>query len=267
MQAGSRAARIWQSQGWPWLWLLLLLGTLLVGLLGAVAPAAAASEAPLRLTVVQPYAEMRTGPGRGYPVFHVVERGDSFALLRRRTDWVMVETDGGKRGWMSVGTVEAAAGPGGEAVLFGRTGADQWRDRRFELGFGFGDFDGDSAFSFRAGYRLGPHFVLEGQLLQAAGNFSSTTAYHAILQVVPFLDGRIAPFFGIGVGRIRNEPRSTLVDAPDVEEWAGNAGIGVRAWLTQRFLVRGDLRQYVLTRDENNNDDFTEISLGFSVFF
>lgn len=267
MQAGSRAARNWQSQGWLFLWLLLLLGILLGGLLGAVAPAVAASEAPLRLTVVQPYTEMRTGPGRGYPVFHIVERGESFALLRRRTDWVMVETDGGKRGWMSVSAVEAAAGPGGEAVMFGRTGADQWRDRRFELGFGVGDFDGDSAFSFRAGYRLGPHFVLEGQLLQAAGNFSSTTVYHANLQVVPFLDSRIAPFFGIGVGRIRNEPRSTLVDAADVEEWAGNAGIGARAWLTQRFLVRGDLRQYVLTRDENNNDDFTEISLGFSVFF
>lgn len=227
----------------------------------------AADADRLWLTVMQPYAEMRTGPGRGYPVFHIVERDESFTLLRGRTDWFLVEAAGGKRGWMHRRVVEAAEGPGGERVRFGRTGHDQWLDRRVELGFAAGDFDGDPVFSARAGYRLGTNFIVEGQLSQAAGSFSSTTAYHANLQVLPFPDGRITPHFGIGVGRIRNEPRSTLVDTAKVEEWAGNAGLGARAWVTRRFLVRADLRQYVLTRDIDHNDAFTELTLGFSVFF
>ncbi len=230
-------------------------------------PSFAGEDDRLWLTVTRPYAEMHTGPGRGYPVFNVVSRGEAFTLLRQRADWLQVETADGKRGWMHRNTVEGSQGPGGERVQFGRAGREQWRDRRFEIGFAAGDFSGDPMFSFRAGYRVGPHFVVEGQLLQAAGSFSSTSAYHTNIQVLPFLDGRVTPFFSIGAGRISNEPKSTLVDAIKVDEWAGNAGIGVRAWLTRRFILRGDVRQYVLTRDINNNDDFTEITLGFSVFF
>lgn len=229
--------------------------------------AAASDESPLWLTVAQPYAELRTGPGRGYPVFHVIERGEDFRLLRQRTDWVMVEARDGKRGWMHRTVVELAEAPGGAAVRFGRAGLADWQERRFEAGFALGDFEGDPLFSFRAGYRLGRHFVGEAQVMQAAGSFSSTRVFHANLQVLPFPENRIAPFFSIGAGRLTNEPKGTLVDAEKVSEWTGNAGLGVRGWLTRRFLVRGDVRHFVFTRDENNNDDFTEISVGFSVFF
>lgn len=239
----------------------------LLCLLLTVAPPVAAEEHYEWLVVERAFGEMHTGPGRGYPVFHVVERGEEFRLLRRRTDWLQVETRDGKRGWMHVHTVEAARTAGGAVVRFSRVGQAEWRERRYELGFAGGDFDGDPLVSFRVGYRVGPHFVLEAQLLQAAGSFSSTTAYHANLQILPFPEARVSPYFGIGAGRLRNEPRSTLVDAVIVDDWAGNAAVGARAWFTRQFLLRGDIRHFVLTRDVNNNDDFTELSLGFSVFF
>jgi hypothetical protein len=256
MSAMCRREVIWA--GW------LLLASLLTG---APRASAASDEPQAWFVVARAYAEMHTGPGRGYPVFHVVERGEEFTLLRRRTDWLQVETRDGKRGWMHVHTVEASLTAEGGQVRFSRPGYEQWRERRIELGFGAGDFDGDPLFSFRAGYRTGPNFVFEAQLMHAAGSFSSTTVYHGNLQVLPFPEARVSPHFGIGAGRIRNEPRSTLVDAATVEEWAGNAALGARAWLTQRFMLRGDIRHFVLTRDVDNNDEFTELSLGFSVFF
>ena len=256
------ARRAQRGHGWrrPLALVLLLLSWAPCG-------AGAADADPLWLTVTQPYAELRTGPGRGYPVFHVVERGAEFRPLRQRTDWILVEARDGTRGWMHRATMEMTVAPGGERVRFSRAGLQDWQQRRIELGFALGDFEGDPLFSFRAGYRLGRHFLAEAQLLQAAGSFSSTTVWHANLQVLPFPDARIAPFFSLGAGRLRNEPKSTLVDAEEVSEMVGNAGLGARGWLTRRFLVRGDLRHYVFTRDVNNNDDFTEMSLGFSVFF
>lgn len=243
----------------------LLLSLLLLLLISAWPVAAEAQQE--WLVVERAFGEIHTGPGRGYPVFHVVERGEEFRLLRQRTDWLQVETRDGKRGWMHLHTVEAARTASGAAVRFSRAGPAQWRDRRIELGFAGGNFDGDPLVSFRAGYRVGPHFVLEAQLLQASGSFSSTTVYHANLQVLPFPEARVSPYFGIGAGRLRNEPRSTLVDAVTVDEWAGNAALGARGWFTRQFLLRGEVRHFVLTRDVNNNDDFTELSVGFSVFF
>ena len=43
--------------------------------LGLAAPSHAADEYRT-VTVADPYLEMRTGPGRGYPIFHVIERGE-----------------------------------------------------------------------------------------------------------------------------------------------------------------------------------------------
>ena len=47
--------------------------------------------------VVEPYVEMHTGPGRGYPVFYVAEQGSSIKIIKRRTHWFLVETDQGTR--------------------------------------------------------------------------------------------------------------------------------------------------------------------------
>src|SRR5690242_13048031 len=51
----------------------------------ATAPASAAS--PDRLQVAEPYLELRTGPGRGYPVFFVAARGEWIEIEMRHTDW------------------------------------------------------------------------------------------------------------------------------------------------------------------------------------
>jgi uncharacterized protein YgiM (DUF1202 family) len=48
----------------------------------APTPARAAHEL-LQLFVTEPYLELHTGPGRGYPVQQVVERGESVRVLMR----------------------------------------------------------------------------------------------------------------------------------------------------------------------------------------
>ena len=51
--------------------------------------------------MVQPYLELHTGPGRGYPVTQVVARGESVDVLMRRTEWFKVRTERGIEGWAS----------------------------------------------------------------------------------------------------------------------------------------------------------------------
>ena len=59
----------------------------------------AAQEKLLQVFVSEPYLELSTGPGRGYPVFHVVERDASVDVLFRRTDWFKVRDEHGVEGW------------------------------------------------------------------------------------------------------------------------------------------------------------------------
>ena len=49
------------------------------------------SQKTERLQVTDPYIELRTGPGRGFPVFFVTKRGDFIEIELRHTDWYRVK--------------------------------------------------------------------------------------------------------------------------------------------------------------------------------
>ena len=230
-----------------------------------VAPQALMANETVRIE--EAYVDVHSGPGRGYPVFHVVERGAEVTLLKRRTDWFKLRTADGVEGWISRAAVEHTVMADGADRRFQDAVRDDYLRRRFEFGFASGDFDGDQVFSFRAGYRVSEIFTTEVTLSQVSGTFSSTTLYHANLVASPFMDWRVAPFFTLGVGRFENEPKQVLVDDEDINEWAANVGIGARAYLGERFLFRGDWREYIVMVDDNTNEDFSEWTLGFAVFF
>ena len=44
----------------------------------------------VQVVVQDPYIDLHTGPGRGFPVTQVVDRGATIELLRQRTDWIKV---------------------------------------------------------------------------------------------------------------------------------------------------------------------------------
>ncbi|WP_156496717.1 SH3 domain-containing protein, partial [Alcanivorax sp. HI0083] len=63
-------------------------------------PDAKSDIAPLRVKVAEPFVEIHSGPGRGYPVFHVVERDAPLTLEYRRAGWIKVSTVRGRVGWV-----------------------------------------------------------------------------------------------------------------------------------------------------------------------
>ncbi len=67
--------------------------------LQCLAGAARADVHYFSVRIAEPYIELHTGPGRGFPVFHVVDRGELVEVIKRRTDWFKLRTAKGKEGW------------------------------------------------------------------------------------------------------------------------------------------------------------------------
>lgn len=230
-------------------------------------PASHSAENVLRVKVLEPYLELHTAPGRGYPVFHVAERHQWLTILKRRTDWFKVRTEDGTEGWVKRAALELTLSEAGEQQRFRDVLIADYQQRWYELGFAAGVFDSDPAMSLWTGLRLSDYFLVEVSLMQVSGTFSSSQLVHANLLLQPFPDWRFSPYFTLGVGRFDNEPKATLVDAEDVSTTAANAGVGVRGYLSERFFLRADFKNYVATIDDNRNEDYQALLLGLSFFF
>jgi hypothetical protein len=228
---------------------------------------ALADESNERVLVADPYLELHTGPGRGYPIFDIAERGERVEILRRHTDWFKVRTARGKEGWVSRAQMEATLTEAGEKKTFRDVLFDDYLARRMEFGFSFGTLNHDPLLAAYTGYRVHENFIVELTLAQSAGDFSTTSLNYLSLVSQPFPDSRWSPFFALGAGRFRNTPKSTLVSAIETKGGLANAAIGLRYYVTRQFFVLVEARKHVALIDYNSTDHFTELSAGAAFFF
>lgn len=241
----------------------------LLALLAALvltAPAYAKREL-LRVTVADPYIEMHTGPGRGYPVFHVADRGAEIEVVKRRTDWFQVRTARDVEGWVHAEQLARTLAAGGEAPDIAEPGWDEFTRRRWEMSVSLGDFDGASSISLTGGYRLSPNLSVELLAAHLSGDYSDGWLAGARLVHTPFPEWRVAPFLLLGTGVLHVSPKASLVSTEDRTDQYGQAGAGVRAYLTRRFMLRAEYSGYIAFTSRDENEEVEEWKAGFAFFF
>jgi len=224
-----------------------------------------------RVKVADPYLEMRTGPGRGFPVHHVAARHEFVIIELRATDWFKVrtvsDTGNDKIGWVHRRQLEATLTEAGVAKTFRDTALDDYLTRRVQIGAAAGRFRSEPMQKLWMSYRLSDALSLEGTLAQVQGVFSGTDMWHGNLIAEPWSDQRWSPFLGIGVGRFRNFPNQTLVGASDTDANLANATFGVRWYMTERFVLRADYTLYTAFVSDQRAQEFRAVTAGISFFF
>jgi uncharacterized protein YgiM (DUF1202 family) len=219
------------------------------------------------LEIQDPFIEMRTGPGRGYPIFYVAERGETITVLRRRTDWYQVEGPRGEQGWVPGEQLERTLELDGEEFEAQASTLEDYAGRRWEAGVSYGDFGGANVISTFGAFNLTGNLSLELSLSQALGRFSDSTMTNLNIVHSMFPERRASPYFTLGTGKIRTEPKATLIATVDRTDSLAHAGFGVRAYMTRRFVFRAEYRTYVVFTSRDDNEEIREWKAGFSFFF
>lgn len=220
-----------------------------------------------------PYIDMRSGPGRGYPVITVAERGERLLFIKRRTDWFKVRNARGQEGWAYLRHVEQLLDDPAisEELRLAILGTPS--DDRLEIGFAAGQLEDEPVVSLRGGYWLSDELFAELSVSQVSGSNSSSRLYSAGLQISPWAQARYAPYFGLAYGRFNNDDSATLVgggtEEPEeqVSVDAGLIGVGLRAHFARQFVIRLDYRHVLVLTDSERYDDFGELVGGFAFKF
>lgn len=220
-------------------------------------------------TVIDPYLEMRTGPGRGYPIFHVVEKGELITIDKRRTDWFKIETHNRhkKSGWVHLSQMVRTVNVDGALVTFPNSSLSDAADRKWEWSMSGGDFQGASLISSAVTYRFTRNIAVQLQGSQILGDVSDGLMLVASIQHSPFPHWRLSPYFQLGTGVLHTEPFSTIVQSEDRTNQTVYAGAGVNLYLTRRFLMFLDYRYHTVLTSRDENEEISEWKLGLSVFF
>jgi uncharacterized protein YgiM (DUF1202 family) len=245
-----------------WVLLVLSLGQFVI------AGYAAGAERQLReVTIADPFIELHTGPGRGYPVFFVAERGEQIVLEKRRTDWFRVRVARGQEGWVHFEQLATTLETDGDPFELPALGFSDYAARRWEVGALYGDFGGANMIATYGSRSFTPNLSGEMWLSQALGRFSDSTMVTLNVVHLMYPDWRASPYFTLGGGVIKTEPKATLVATTDRTDSVALAGVGVRMYLTRRFVLRAEYKAHVVFTSRDDNEEVREWKAGFSFFF
>jgi len=228
-------------------------------------PCFAADE--VTVTILDPFINLHTGPGRGYPVTQVIARGEAATLVKKRTDWVQVRTAKGFEGWAHRDSLSLTMGPDGILFEFDDPDIDDFIARRWSAGFGGGDFEGAATLSVFMGYKFTNNLSIEGKFTQAIGNFSDSLIAGVSIVHETWPDWRVSPYFSLGVGVIETRPDATLVQPTDRTDVLLMTGIGAQTYISRSFVLRGEFVNNLILTSRNENEEVNEWKIGLSFFF
>lgn len=222
-----------------------------------------------RVIVLDPFLEMRTGPGRGYPVFHIAEEGEQIEIKKRRTDWFKVKTTSRhpKQGWVHLFDLTRTIDTTGAHVVFPDSSHADAVDRRWDWSMSGGDFGGVNSIATSVAFHVTQNIAAQLQFTQIFGNFSDSQMVVASIQQSPFPHWRLSPYVQLGTGILRTESFSTIVKSEDSTNQTVMVGAGANIYLSRRFITYIDYRYHTVLTSRDNNEEIHEWKIGISVFF
>ena len=241
-----------------------LLALLLVMQAFSVGPALAKSRL-VEVIITDPFIEMHSGPGRGYPVTYVVGRDDTVTVLYSRTEWYKVRAQSGQEGWVRRSDLARSRLASGEPAPI--PPYPDFATHRWEVGAGYGVFNHQNLVTGYGDFSLTDSLDAEFVLQQAFGTIDNRYLATIGLRHTFIPEWKwFSPTAGIGTGyqyiddKVPPKPIET-------HNQMAYVSLGVRGFITRRFMWRADWRKYDVFTHQNQNEEPEEWKFGLAVFF
>ncbi|WP_144391331.1 SH3 domain-containing protein [Pleionea sediminis] len=220
-----------------------------------------------RVVVAEPFINIHTGAGRGYPIFHIVEQKESLWIVRRKYNWFHVISKEGKEGWITLDAILKTKNPDGTDVEFTTYNERDFAERDLEIGFRVGDFGGANVLGVSGAWQFTQNLAGEIVIGQGIGDFSEVRQTTVNVTNSPFPEWKYSPYFGIGGGVVKVIPSAAIVQEVDRSDETVFVTGGLKSYISDKFLFRFEYRNYAILTTQETNERIEEWTIGFSVFF
>jgi hypothetical protein len=219
------------------------------------------------LSVIDTYLELHTGPGRGYPIFHVIEQGQAVKVLRRRSNWFYVSDRRNVEGWVKQEALARTIASTGLPAALPDVQHGDFLAQQGRIGFSMGKLGNSNTSSVSAGYRMLSFAGIEMEYGQIFADLEDGTSYGVNIIIEPIKNWSFTPFISTGIAW--QDWKKKTVSSVGNNTFHSNStftGAGINYYIGLNFVVRGEFRQMALTQ-KNVSTSNSEWRLGFSSFF
>ena len=217
--------------------------------------------------VTTAFIDMRAGPGRGYAIFYIAERGETLIIHSQRTDWLKVENKKGITGWAHVDDMATTLNYQDEPLNVSPPTLENFSNRRWETGFMAGDFGGNDTISIYGSYHFTQNLSTEISYTETYGDIADGQGVTLSLVHQPFPKWRYSPFIGLGAGTYETRPKSNLVASETRSDSSANVTAGLRIYLSRRMILRLQYTNYLILTNLDNDEEVDEWKIGLSTFY
>lgn len=241
--------------------------------LAAFVSAETEDEVPA-LEVIDPYLEMRSGPGRGYPVFYVIEEGEQVQVLVRQPGWYEVRSVNGKQGWVAQSQIARTMQASGEPADLPTISYGDYLKRGWQVGFAIGQANNDTIgnndnIKANFGYRPLSWLVVEAESGKYFNDVFKGDYNNLNVVFEPFSRNRWSPavLVGTGVMSFETQPEApvTELDGLDDANYV-NYGLRLNYYIGRNFLVNLEYK-YFDVDVESLSKEMEAWYIGFNTFF
>lgn len=226
------------------------------------------NKVAVQLQVIDTYLELHTGPGRGYPIFHVMEQGETVYVHSRRTNWFYVSDRRNRQGWVKQEGLARTLAPTGMPAALPDIKHGDFLAQQGRVGFSLGMQEKAETASITAGFRLLSFAGIEAEYGQIFGEKIDGVSYGASLLIEPIKSWSFTPFISKGFGRQEWQQKTKLQvgESNQSNSRYEYTGFGINYYIGFSFVVRGEFRKMYLVGD---NDSLSNSAwrIGFSSFF
>jgi hypothetical protein len=228
----------------------------------------------VELKVIDTYLELHSGPGRGYPIFHVIEQGQTVKVHTRRTNWFFVSDRRNRKGWVKQESLARTLAPTGLPAALPNVQHGDFLAQQGRIGFAIGQQEKANTATVMAGFRLLSWAGLELEYGELFGESIDGESYGGSLIIEPFqlldsiADWSFTPFISKGLGKQswQRKVKSQIGTDNSFKNDYEFTGIGINYYIGLNFVVRGEYRKMFLN-GANDNLSNAAWRLGFSSFF
>ncbi|WP_086932175.1 SH3 domain-containing protein [Agarilytica rhodophyticola] len=223
------------------------------------------------LEVIDGFAEVHSGPGRGYPVFYVIEQGEMIELLARRPGWYEIRSESGKTGWTTAAQISRTIQATGEpadlpSVGYGDYIKNSWVTGLSSGQFTSGELQGFEIFTVNGGYRFLNWLAADLEYGRIFGSDASGDIYGANIYIEPMSHWKLSPYALVGVGEIKIGSQPRFINFTRESSEFNSYAVGASFYLGRNFVVKGEYRWYSVST-EGETENLETWKLGFNTFF